>query len=148
MRMSASSCAQFNNPSHYSIQCFVYVPCFVPEGRNQSRAVKGLQRRRKDVRQRDVSDLNVLVAPFVEELDVAHLGGDILGQHIVGAGFDLNFPVRHVGSRLTVSRRVDIRGRKGGLVVVGDFVQVVLLVSSSRERGRDLKLKIQLSTFA
>ena len=49
------------------------------------------------VRERDVADLDVLVAPLVEELDAADLVGNLLGED-GGAGdvLDLNFAVgRH-----------------------------------------------------
>ena len=51
------------------------------------------------LRQRDVPDLNVLVAPAVEQLDAANLGDDILREDLVaGDGLDLDFAVvRHFG---------------------------------------------------
>jgi hypothetical protein len=48
------------------------------------------------VRKRDVPDLNVLVAPLVEQLDAANLLGDLLGKDgVAGGALDLNFAVRH-----------------------------------------------------
>lgn len=50
-----------------------------------------------DVRERDVADLDVLVAPLVEELCAADLSGDILWQDWVGLdGLDFDLAVRHV----------------------------------------------------
>jgi hypothetical protein len=47
-------------------------------------------------RQGDIPDLDILVAPLVEELGGANLLGDILGQHRVALGrLDLDFAVRH-----------------------------------------------------
>jgi len=50
----------------------------------------------------DVPDLDVLVAPLVEELGAANLGSDILGQDWVSLdGLDFDLAVRHVrGIRL------------------------------------------------
>lgn len=52
-----------------------------------------------DSRQRDISDLDILVGPLVEQLDAANLLGDILGQDGVALGLlDFDFSgVRHVG---------------------------------------------------
>lgn len=52
------------------------------------------------LRQRDIPDLNVLVAPAVEQLDAANLGDDVLGKDLVaGDGLDLDFAVvRHFGA--------------------------------------------------
>lgn len=52
------------------------------------------------LRQRDIPDLNVLVAPAVEQLDAANLGDDLLGKDLVaGDGLDLDFAVvRHFGA--------------------------------------------------
>lgn len=48
------------------------------------------------VRERDVPDLNVLVAPLVEQLDAANLLGDVLGKDgVAGLALDLDFAVRH-----------------------------------------------------
>ena len=48
------------------------------------------------VRERNVADLDVLVAPLVEELDAADLVGDLLGEHGVARwALDLDFSVRH-----------------------------------------------------
>jgi len=46
------------------------------------------------VRQRDIPDLDILVAPLVEELDAANLRRDLLGQdgNLV-LGLDLDFAV-------------------------------------------------------
>ena len=47
-------------------------------------------------RQGDIPDLDILVAPLVEELGGANLLGDILGQDRVALGrLDLDFAVRH-----------------------------------------------------
>lgn len=62
------------------------------------------------VRQRNVSDLNIFVAPFVEELDGPDLSGDILGQDSVtrDGHFDFDLAVvRHLDDLLGVV------GRKG-----------------------------------
>lgn len=61
----------------------------------------------KHLRQGDVPDLNVLVAPLVEQLNAAHLGESILGQHVVNRSrvLDLDFPVvRHYGHLLSRGR--------------------------------------------
>ena len=52
-----------------------------------------------DSRQRDISNLDILVGPLVEQLDAANLLGDILGQDGVALGLlDFDFSgVRHVG---------------------------------------------------
>jgi hypothetical protein len=53
-----------------------------------------------DSRQRDISDLDILVGPLVEQLDAANLRGDILGQDGVALGlldFDFSRGVRHFG---------------------------------------------------
>jgi hypothetical protein len=52
-----------------------------------------------DSRQRDISDLDILVGPLVEQLDAANLRGDILGQDGVALGLlDFDFSgVRHFG---------------------------------------------------
>lgn len=48
------------------------------------------------VRERDVPNLDVLVAPLVEELGRANLVGDILWQDWVGLdGLDFDLAVRH-----------------------------------------------------
>lgn len=54
------------------------------------------------VRKRDVPDLDVLVAPLVEQLDAANLAGDILGEDWVTLrALDLDFSgVRHVDGRV------------------------------------------------
>ena len=51
------------------------------------------------LRQGDITDLDVLVGPLVEQLDAANLGHDVLGQSLVaGDGLDLDLSVvRHVG---------------------------------------------------
>ena len=50
------------------------------------------------VREGDVADLDVLVAPLVEQLGAANLAGHVLGQHRVAGGLlDLDLAVRHVG---------------------------------------------------
>ena len=47
-------------------------------------------------RQGDIPDLDILVAPLVEQLGGANLLGDILGQHRVALGrLDLDFAVGH-----------------------------------------------------
>lgn len=71
------------------------------------RPKKSLQTNGKHLRQGDVPDLNVLVAPLVEQLDAAHLGESILGQHVVNRSrvLDLDFPVvRHYGHLLSRGR--------------------------------------------
>ena len=56
-----------------------------------------------DVRERYVPNLDILVAPFVEELRCADLLRHVLGQDWVALGrLDLNFAVRHI--RGTVSK--------------------------------------------
>ena len=51
---------------------------------------------RERIRERNVPDLNVLVAPLVEQLDAANLVGDVLGQDgVAGRALDLDFAVRH-----------------------------------------------------
>ena len=48
------------------------------------------------IREGDVTDLDILVAPLVEQLDAANLLGNILGKDGVARGaLDLNFAVRH-----------------------------------------------------
>ena len=56
------------------------------------------------LRQGDVADLDVLIAPLVEELDAANLVGDLLGKNLVAGGLNLDFDfcVRHIGDDLTV----------------------------------------------
>jgi len=56
---------------------------------------------RSNIRQGDISNFNILITPFVEQLDAANLVRDIFGQDLVGEVLDLNFAVlRHVcGSR-------------------------------------------------
>ena len=68
----------------------------------------------KDTREGNISDLDVLVAPLVEQLGGANLAGDILGQDGVALRrFDFDLAVRHVrccrGKKMTKGR---------GLVVV------------------------------
>ena len=60
--------------------------------------------RMESLRQRDVADLDVLIAPLVEQLDAANLVGDLLGKNLVARGLNLDFDfcVRHVGDDLTV----------------------------------------------
>ena len=55
--------------------------------------------RRRALRQGDITDLDILVGPLVEQLDAANLGRDVLGQDLVaGDGLDLDLSVvRHVG---------------------------------------------------
>ena len=68
---------------------------------------KFLQTIGKHLRQGDVPDLNILVAPLVEQLDAAHLREGILGQHGEGRSrvLDLDFPVvRHYGHLLSRGR--------------------------------------------
>lgn len=49
-----------------------------------------------NVRQRDVSDLDILVAPLVEQLDRADLCCHLLGQDLVaGDSFDFDISVGH-----------------------------------------------------
>lgn len=48
--------------------------------------------REESIRQRDVADLNILVAPLVEELDGANLVGDVLWEDGIAAwALDLDF---------------------------------------------------------
>lgn len=71
------------------------------------RPKKFLQTIGKHLRQGDVPDLNILVAPLVEQLDAAHLREGILGQHGEGRSrvLDLDFPVvRHYGHLLSRGR--------------------------------------------
>lgn len=50
-----------------------------------------------DVRERDVPDLDILIAPFVEELRTADFRGDVLWEDWVSLGcLDLDFSVRHL----------------------------------------------------
>jgi hypothetical protein len=51
------------------------------------------------LRQRDIADLDILVAPLVEELDAANLGDNFLWQNLVARdGLDFNISVvRHDG---------------------------------------------------
>jgi len=53
----------------------------------------------ESLRQRDVADFDVLIAPLVEQLDAANLLGDFLGKNLVaGDGFDFDvLVVRHDG---------------------------------------------------
>ena len=68
------------------------------------------------VRQRDVSDLDILVAPLVEELHGTDLRGDILGQDGGdGLALDFDFAFRHVGwlwRRCVVREYAVIRDRR------------------------------------
>lgn len=55
---------------------------------------------RVNARQGDISDLNIFITPFIEQLDAADFRRDILGKNGVGAtgALDLNLTVvRHVG---------------------------------------------------
>lgn len=57
----------------------------------------------KHLRQGDVPDLNILVAPLVEQLHGSHLRDSLLGQDLEGRSgvFDLDFAVfRHFGRRM------------------------------------------------
>ncbi len=48
------------------------------------------------VREGDVPDLDIIVAPLVEQLDAADLVGDLLREDgIAGWALDLDFAVRH-----------------------------------------------------
>ena len=58
--------------------------------KQSSRRKTGLTEKRHS-RQRDVADLDILVAPLVEELDLALVGEDILGKG--GEGRNLDVPV-------------------------------------------------------
>ena len=71
--------------------------------------------REESLRQGDIPNLNVLVTPFVEQLDAANFIGDLLGKHLVardGLDFDFDFfdflVIRHVG---------DVEWVEGGLSV-------------------------------
>lgn len=44
-----------------------------------------------DLRQRNIPNFDVLVAPFVEEFDAANLVGNIFGKDRIGGRGDLNF---------------------------------------------------------
>lgn len=49
------------------------------------------------VRERDIPDLDVLVAPLVEQLDAANLVGHVLGEDGIALGaLDFDLAVRHV----------------------------------------------------
>lgn len=76
------------------------------------------------LRERDVPDLNILVAPLVEQLDAANLLGHILGEDgVAGGALDLNFAVGHDCDVLGD----DWGGGMGvvsGLVVVGSLQEV------------------------
>jgi len=50
--------------------------------------------------QGDISDLDILITPLIEQLDAANLGRDFLGENLVTAAGALNLDltvVRHVG---------------------------------------------------
>ena len=48
------------------------------------------------VRQRDIPNFNILIAPLVEQLDAANLFGNLLGEHLVAGGaLDFDFAFRH-----------------------------------------------------
>lgn len=51
----------------------------------QRRSMACEEERAKYLRQGDISDFDILVRPFVEELDRADFVGDFLGQHLVAA---------------------------------------------------------------
>lgn len=58
---------------------------------------------RRVLRQGDITDLDILVGPLVEQLDAANLGDDVLGQDLVTrrGGIDLDLSVvRHAGQQL------------------------------------------------
>lgn len=77
----------------------------------------------KHLRQRDVPNLNILVAPPVEQLHRAHLREGILGQHGVNRSrvFDLDFPVvRHVGLRIAPVVEGEGFEKGDGTVSLGD----------------------------
>jgi hypothetical protein len=82
------------------------VPIDVPSRiRSHSNAPKSsdFSAQRASLRQRDISDLDILVAPLVEELDATDFLGNLLWKDLVAAdGLDLDFSVvRHVGDVLT-----------------------------------------------
>jgi hypothetical protein len=86
-----------------------------------------------DSRQRDISNLDILVGPLVEQLDAANLRGDILGQDGVALGLlDFDFSgVRHFGDVM----------RKGGREMGGwrgrqecRFAREVRLLSANSDR--------------
>ena len=59
------------------------------------------------VGQRDVADLNSIVGPLVEELGLANLSSDVLGQDLrASAGLD-DFGVRHLCGMCLVVLRID-----------------------------------------
>lgn len=49
-----------------------------------------------NLREGDVTDLNIIVAPLVEKLDGANLVGNLLGEDLVGDGRNLDLDLRHV----------------------------------------------------
>lgn len=92
------------------------------------------------IRERDVPDLNVLVAPFVEQLDAANFVGDFLGEdRVAGGALDFDFAVRHDcgcaerrlgedGGRLGVCRR--------GSLEVREVAKLKMLVGCGRRTVR------------
>ena len=51
----------------------------------------------KIVREGDVSDFNIFVAPFVEEFDAALLGSNVLGKNGVARDWAVDFGLAVVG---------------------------------------------------
>ena len=70
-----------------------------------------------NVRQGDVADLDIMIVPLVEELDVADLLDNVLGEHLSeGRVLDLDIAaVRHVGYSSRAFR--GIGGKDCGLVL-------------------------------
>lgn len=73
------------------------------------------------LRQGDITDLDILIGPLVEQLDAANLGDDILGQDLVArrGGIDLNLSVvRHAGQQQRFLEEVSccrgVMSRSGG----------------------------------
>lgn len=73
---------------------------------------------RECVREGDVPNLDVLVAPLVEQLDAANLLGNILGEDgVAGGALDLDFAVRHVCDLYGVDWVRRVREVSGSVVV-------------------------------
>jgi len=90
-------------------------------------------RSRCNVRQRDISDLDILVAPLVEQLHSAHLRLHLLGQNLPGSGgvFDLDFPVvGHDG------RRIHLLSTEGWMEATDGVVRRLSVDGIDRAVGR------------
>ena len=58
------------------------------------------------LRQRDVPDLNILIAPLIEQLNSADFINDILGENLVPVGrFHLDFTVVRHGDKCPAAAR-------------------------------------------